>query len=168
MNCDGARAIFSITMSRPMRTVSPSTSAPCWRRISAASGLRNSMPTSSRMRIAVSWIFSTASASTGSVGLSGLVMVCQGYCRIAGPPRRALPSRPPPRPRRPRRPPLASCGSVMVSDSDMISPPAAPLRAAPFWNPPTGTVAKVRRRPTGKRHGVDRFRKNDLEGRLWD
>ena len=67
-----------------------------------ASGFRNSIPMSRRMRIAALWTRCTPSASRGSVGRSGLTGMRQGIWSMAAVPARILlPARPPARRLRP-------------------------------------------------------------------
>ncbi len=94
----GARATISITKSSSIRTLVPFTMQPAFRRCSTASGFRNSIPMSRRMRIAVLWTRCTPSASKGSVGASGFTGMRQGIWSITAVPARTfIPARPPAR-----------------------------------------------------------------------
>jgi hypothetical protein len=78
VNSDGQRASISITQSRPMRTLVPETVQPISRKSASASSFRNSIPISSRMRMAPSWMAATPSSVRGSVGRSVLIGMRQG------------------------------------------------------------------------------------------
>ena len=94
----GARATISITKSSSIRTFVPLTMQPARRRCSTASGFRNSIPMSRRMRIAVLCTRCTASASRGSIGASGFTGMRQGIWSITAVPARTfIPARPPAR-----------------------------------------------------------------------
>ena len=136
VNSEGALPIHSITMSRPMRTFSPSTVQPSLRRISTASGCRNSIPISSRIRMAPSWMASTPSGPSGSTGRSMLTGGFQGICSITVRPRRSFaPARPPPR--------LPRLLDASAMSSSRCAPPEGPTERRPAFPFATRSVVFV-------------------------